>query len=65
MGKAIRKPRPSVAHYYWYDTDGCWNCPSNKRYRACSGCKMLKRYNHAKDKANRHHNKQRLKAERM
>ena len=36
-----RKPRPQPPRYYWYDTDGCWDCPNRN---GCSGCKRLKQY---------------------
>ena len=62
MSKPIKKPRPSVPKWYWTDTDGCWDCPKNKRYKACNGCKMLKKFLHRKDKAKRRRYKQLLRA---
>lgn len=41
MSKAIRKPRPSVPKYYWWDTDNCWGC---RNRLGCNGCKILKAY---------------------
>lgn len=41
--KRQRKPRPQPPKYYWYDTDGCWDCPNRN---GCSGCKRLKTYIH-------------------
>lgn len=26
MGKAKRKPRPSMPMHYWLEQDGCWHC---------------------------------------
>ena len=26
MGKAKRKPKPSMPKWYWMDQDGCWYC---------------------------------------
>ncbi|RHO69760.1 hypothetical protein DW085_01885 [Clostridium sp. AF50-3] len=40
MGKAVRKPRPSPPHWYWFDVDGCWDC---RNRNGCGGCKRLKR----------------------
>lgn len=36
MGKAKRKPRPSMPDWYWWGQDGCWFCktPNN-----CNQCK--------------------------
>lgn len=63
MSRAIRKPRPSVPHWFWSDNDNCWFCSPKKRGKACNGCKVLKRQNHEKDRAIRHRNKQLLKSE--
>lgn len=34
-----RKAHPQPPHYYWLDTDNCWDC--NNR-NSCGGCKRLK-----------------------
>ena len=39
MGKAMRKPRPSPPKWYWYETDGCWDCENRNN---CNQCKRLK-----------------------
>lgn len=36
MGKAKRKPRPSMPHWYWLGQDGCWFC---KNQNNCNQCK--------------------------
>lgn len=36
MGKAKRKPRPSMPHWFWLDQDGCWFC---KQRNNCNQCK--------------------------
>lgn len=40
MGKAMRKPRPSPAKWYWWDSDNCYGC---KNRNNCNQCKILKR----------------------
>ena len=40
MGKAFRKPRPSPAKWYWWDSDNCYGC---KNRRNCNQCKQMKR----------------------
>ncbi len=35
MGKA----RPSPPHWYWADSDGCWDY---KNRNNCNGCKRMK-----------------------
>lgn len=39
MGKAKRKPRPSPARYYWWISDGCWDCKDRNN---CNQCKRMK-----------------------
>lgn len=41
MGKAIRKPRPSMPNWYWKEQDGCSFCktPNN-----CNQCKANRIY---------------------
>lgn len=36
MGKAKRKQRPSMPHWYWWGQDGCWFC---KHENNCNQCK--------------------------
>lgn len=36
MGKAFRKPRPSMPRWYWLGQDGCWFC---KNRNNCGQCK--------------------------
>jgi len=40
MGKANRKPRPSVPNWVYWDRDGCWNCPDRNH---CNSCKANKK----------------------
>ena len=40
MGKANRKPRPSVPNWVYWDRDGCWNCPDRNH---CNSCKVNKK----------------------
>ena len=40
MGKAKRKPRPSMPSWYWLDNDNCWFC---KHRNHCNGCSVLKK----------------------
>lgn len=61
MGKAYRKPRPSPPKYYWIDTDYCWNCPKDKRLKACNGCSRIKKYIHSNDRGKRRREKQLIK----
>lgn len=42
MGKAKRKPKPSMPRWFWLDTDGCWWCDNRNN---CGSCKILKRAN--------------------
>lgn len=42
MGKAKRKPKPSMPHWYWLGQDGCWFCPRKKYRKACGGCSVIK-----------------------
>lgn len=37
MGKAFRKPRPSMPDWFWWGQDGCWFC---KNPRNCNQCKV-------------------------
>lgn len=41
MGKAIRKPKPSMPRWFWLEQDGCWFCdnPNN-----CGHCKVNRAY---------------------
>lgn len=41
MGKAKRKPCPSVPHYIWLDRDGCWFC---KKPNNCNQCKANRKW---------------------
>lgn len=41
MGKAKRKPRPSMPHWFWRDQDGCWFCKSPNN---CNQCKANRNY---------------------
>lgn len=42
MKKIFRKPRPSPPHWFWADTDDCWDCISD--HRGCNSCKRLKKF---------------------
>lgn len=54
MNKKFRKPKPSPPHWYWLDSDNCWNC---KNRNNCSGCKRLKKI---KAIENERHKKKRI-----
>lgn len=41
MGKAKRKPRPAMPHWYWLGQDGCWFC---KNRNNCNSCKPNRSY---------------------
>lgn len=41
MGKASRKPRPSMPHWYWLGQDGCWFC---KNRNNCNSCKSNREF---------------------
>ena len=34
-----RKARPQPPHWYWLDSDNCWQCENRS---GCSGCNFLK-----------------------
>lgn len=40
MGKARRKPRPSMPRWWWLEQDGCWFC---KNKNNCNSCGVNKR----------------------
>lgn len=51
MGKAKRKPRPSMPHWYWRDQDGCWFCENRNNCNQCgTNRKYLKKYGNKKYK---------------
>ena len=41
MGKAKRKPRPSMPHWFWLGQDGCWFCNHKNN---CNQCKANREY---------------------
>ena len=41
MGRAIRKPKPSMTRWYRLGQDGCWFC---KAPRNCNQCKPNREY---------------------
>lgn len=41
MGKAKRKPRPSMPDWFWWGQDGCWFC---KQRNNCNQCKANREY---------------------
>lgn len=41
MGRAKRKPKPSMPRWYWLDQDGCWYC---KNKNNCNQCKFSRKY---------------------
>lgn len=41
MGRAKRKPRPSMPYWYWLGQDGCWFC---KNRNNCNQCKANRSY---------------------
>lgn len=41
MGKAKRKPRPSMPEWFWWGQDGCWFCKTKNN---CSSCKANRAY---------------------
>lgn len=58
MGKANRKPRPSVPNWVYWDRDGCWNCP-DRNY--CNSCKTNKKIVAAQKEKQDKREKQNLK----
>ena len=40
MGKAKRKPRPSMPYWYFLGNDNCWPCKSRNH---CNSCGVLKK----------------------
>ena len=42
--KKFRKPTPQPPHWFWPDSDNCWDC--NKNYNGCRNCKRLKEIKH-------------------
>ena len=36
----FRKATPQPPHYYWLNSDGCWDCNCNRH--GCRNCKRLK-----------------------
>lgn len=41
MGKAFRKPRPSMPHWFWYGQDGCWFCDNKSNCNQCKACRSF------------------------
>ena len=39
MGKAKRKPHPSMPDWWWWSQDGCWFCKSRNN---CNQCKAAR-----------------------
>lgn len=39
MGRAKRKPRPSMPRWWWLGQDGCWFC---KHRNNCNQCKAAR-----------------------
>lgn len=35
MGKAKRKPKPSMPRWFWYMMDGCWFCNTPNNCNRC------------------------------
>ena len=60
MGKARRKPRPSMPHWYWLGQDGCWFC---KNRNNCSSCKANRIAAKQDKKLFKHRDKQKLSKE--
>lgn len=53
MGKAKRKPRPSIPDYEWLDRDGCWFCKNRNNCNQCkANRKFLKEHGAKKYKGN-------------
>lgn len=53
MGKAKRKPRPSMPHWYWLGQDGCWFCKNRNNCNQCGvNRNFLKEYGVKKVKGN-------------
>ena len=55
MGKAYRKPRPSVPHWFFSDNDNCWCC---KNRNNCNQCRLCKE-NAVKEKERRNRSEKR------
>ena len=58
MSKAIRKPRPSPAKWYWWDSDNCYGC---KNRNNCNQCKELKKQRYYEREKRDRKDKNRLK----
>ena len=54
MGKAKRKPRPSMPMHYWLEQDGCWYC---KNINNCNQCKTIRKSAKLYPKLNLKHGK--------
>lgn len=58
MGKAIRKPRPSMPRWWWIDRDGCWGCKNTNNCNQCKGARAYtKEYREKKVKGINQNNK--------
>ena len=40
MGKAKRKARPSMPHWFWLDADGCWFCRVKNNCNSCKAARL-------------------------
>lgn len=38
--KIMRKPTPQPPKWYWWNSDGCWDC--NRGHVGCHNCPRLK-----------------------
>ena len=41
MGKVKHRKPPTMPHWWWFDSDGCWFC---KNRNGCSNCGVVKKY---------------------
>lgn len=46
MGKAKRKPRPSMPDWYWWEQDGCWFCKNRNNCNQCKANRRASKENH-------------------
>ena len=44
MGKAKRKPRPSMPMHYWLEQNGCWYCKNRNNCNQCKAIRKVQNY---------------------
>ena len=59
MKQKFRKPKPSPPHWYWLDSDNCWDC-NNRNNCGGKGCKKLKEIKAIENERRKRRNKYEL-----